>query len=90
MGELDILCQGTECCIRGFIELRQKLLCILWMDALFYTGYKLCRRNLYFFCYLEYRVLYSSPCRLFLDNGAVLFVCSFFLHAEIDAGKEPY
>ena len=37
MGELDILCQGTECCIRGFIELRQKLLCILWMDALFYT-----------------------------------------------------
>ena len=56
MGELDILCQGTECCIRGFIELRQKLLCILWMDALFYTGYKLCRRNLYFFCYLEYRV----------------------------------
>lgn len=42
MGELDILCQGTECCIRGFIELRQKLLCILWMDALFYTGYKLC------------------------------------------------
>lgn len=23
MGELDILCQGTECCIRGFIELRQ-------------------------------------------------------------------
>ena len=35
------------------------------VDALFYTGYKLCRRNLYFFCYLEYRVLYSSPCRLF-------------------------
>lgn len=25
MGELDILCQGTECCIRGFIELRQKV-----------------------------------------------------------------
>jgi len=62
---IHYLKKGTECCIRGFIELRQKLLCILWMDALFYTGYKLCRRNLYFFCYLEYRVLYSSPCRLF-------------------------
>lgn len=88
MGELDILCQGTECCIRGFIELRQKLLCILWMDALFYTGYKLCRRNLYFFAI--WSTVSSIAVRAgFLDNGSVP-LCAVFLHAEIDAGKKSY